>query len=115
MLYSCKLAFARCQWRPQTAAPSVTRRQTPIQSIWDDDHAGLTCADAAKASGTFITKISRMETGERGLYVDDVAALLGLYHVPANVESNSSTWSATAQIPTSGNSNHQTCPPSGAT
>jgi hypothetical protein len=24
-----------------------------------------------------------METGDRGLYVDDVAALLGLYHVPA--------------------------------
>jgi uncharacterized protein DUF5753/helix-turn-helix protein len=36
----------------------------------------------AKALGTSVTKISRMETGERGLYVDDVAALLGLYHVP---------------------------------
>jgi transcriptional regulator with XRE-family HTH domain len=45
--------------------------------------AGLTCADVARALGTSITKISRMETGERGLYVDDVAALLGLYHVPA--------------------------------
>lgn len=45
--------------------------------------AGLTCADVATALGTSITKISRMETGERGLYVDDVAALLGLYRVPA--------------------------------
>lgn len=45
--------------------------------------AGMTCADTAKAMGVSITKISRMETGERGLYVDEVAALLGLYRVPA--------------------------------
>jgi transcriptional regulator with XRE-family HTH domain len=45
--------------------------------------AGLTCADVARALGTSITKVSRMETGARGLYVDDVAAMLGLYHVPA--------------------------------
>jgi transcriptional regulator with XRE-family HTH domain len=44
--------------------------------------AGLTCADVAKALGTSTTKISRMETGDRGLYADDVAALLGLYRVP---------------------------------
>ncbi|HET9143007.1 helix-turn-helix transcriptional regulator [Actinophytocola sp.] len=44
--------------------------------------AGLTCADVARALGTSITKISRMETGERGLYADDVAAMLGLYRVP---------------------------------
>lgn len=44
--------------------------------------AGLTCAEAAAALGTSTTKISRMETGERGLYVDDVSALLGLYRVP---------------------------------
>ncbi|WP_326468195.1 helix-turn-helix transcriptional regulator, partial [Actinophytocola sp.] len=44
--------------------------------------AGLTCADVARALGTSITKISRMETGDRGLYPDDVAALLGLYRVP---------------------------------
>src|SRR5690349_4584689 len=45
--------------------------------------AGLTCAEVAAALGTSTTKISRMETGERGLYVDDVSALLGLYRVPA--------------------------------
>jgi transcriptional regulator with XRE-family HTH domain len=45
--------------------------------------AGLTCADVARALGTSIAKVSRMETGARGLYVDDVAAMLGLYHVPA--------------------------------
>ena len=47
--------------------------------------AGLTCADAAKALDVSITKISRMETGERGLYADEVAALLGLYRVPAKL------------------------------
>jgi hypothetical protein len=43
----------------------------------------MTCADVARALGTSVTKISRMETGERGLYVDDVSACLGLYRVPA--------------------------------
>jgi transcriptional regulator with XRE-family HTH domain len=46
-------------------------------------NAGMTCADTAEAMGVSVTKISRMETGERGLYVDEVAALLGLYRVPA--------------------------------
>jgi transcriptional regulator with XRE-family HTH domain len=46
--------------------------------------AGMTCAEVATALGTSITKISRMETGERGLYADDVSALLGLYRVPAS-------------------------------
>jgi transcriptional regulator with XRE-family HTH domain len=45
--------------------------------------AGLTCKEVAEALGMSITKVSRMETGARGLYVDDVAALLGLYRVPA--------------------------------
>jgi hypothetical protein len=31
------------------------------------------------------SKVSRMETGERGLYVDDVAAILGFLRVPAGI------------------------------
>lgn len=31
------------------------------------------------------SKVSRMETGERGLYVDDVAAILGFLQVPAEI------------------------------
>jgi transcriptional regulator with XRE-family HTH domain len=46
--------------------------------------AGLTCAEVAAELGVSVTKISRMETGERGLYPDDVSALLGRYKVPAN-------------------------------
>ncbi|HEX3778212.1 MAG TPA: helix-turn-helix transcriptional regulator [Pseudonocardiaceae bacterium] len=45
--------------------------------------AGLTCAQVAQAIGVSTTKISRMETGDRGMYVEDVATLLGLYRVPA--------------------------------
>lgn len=57
------------------------RVSTELRELRRD--AGLTCADVARALGTSITKISRMETGERGLYADDVAAMLGLYRVPA--------------------------------
>jgi DNA-binding XRE family transcriptional regulator len=45
--------------------------------------AGLTCAQVGQAIGVSTTKISRMETGDRGMYVEDVATLLGLYRVPA--------------------------------
>src|SRR2546421_4506621 len=65
--------------------PGVPVRQRRVSTELRElrKNAGLTCADVAKALGTSITKISRMETGDRGLYVDDVAALLGLYRVPA--------------------------------
>lgn len=43
----------------------------------------MTCADVAEALDVSVTKVSRMETGERGLFVDDVSAMLGLYRVPA--------------------------------
>jgi transcriptional regulator with XRE-family HTH domain len=64
--------------------PGVPVRQRRVSTELRElrKNVGLTCADVARALGTSITKISRMETGERGLYVDDVAALLGLYHVP---------------------------------
>ena len=64
--------------------PGVPVRQRRVSAELRElrKKAGLTCAEVATALGTSITKISRMETGERGLYVDDVAALLGLYRVP---------------------------------
>ncbi len=44
---------------------------------------GLSCKDVARALDWSESKVSRMETGERGLYVDDVAAVLGFLRVPA--------------------------------
>ena len=46
---------------------------------------GLSCKDVARALGWSESKVSRMETGERGLYVDDVAAVLGFLRVPAEI------------------------------
>src|SRR5882672_10931075 len=45
----------------------------------------LTCEQVATAMGVSIAKISRMETGIRGLYPDDVASLLGYYQAPAKL------------------------------
>jgi transcriptional regulator with XRE-family HTH domain len=45
----------------------------------------LSCNDVAKALGWSESKISRMETGERGLYADDVAAIMGFLQVPAKL------------------------------
>jgi transcriptional regulator with XRE-family HTH domain len=46
---------------------------------------GLSCKEVARALGWSESKVSRMETGERGLYVDDVAAILGFLRVPAEI------------------------------
>lgn len=46
---------------------------------------GMSCKEVAKALGWSESKVSRMETGERGLYADDVAAVLGLLRVPAEI------------------------------
>jgi transcriptional regulator with XRE-family HTH domain len=43
---------------------------------------GMTSSQAADALGCSASKLSRIETGSRGLHADDVAALLGLYRVP---------------------------------
>jgi transcriptional regulator with XRE-family HTH domain len=45
----------------------------------------LTCEQVARALGCSIAKISRMETGVRGLYPDDVAAVLGFLQAPASL------------------------------
>lgn len=46
------------------------------------EQAGMTAAQAAETLGMSASKISRIETGNRGLHVEDVAALLGLYRTP---------------------------------
>ncbi|MER7014142.1 helix-turn-helix transcriptional regulator [Saccharopolyspora sp. NPDC000359] len=45
--------------------------------------SGLPAEEVAGALGFSMSKLSRMEHGQRGLHADDVAALLGLYRVPA--------------------------------
>lgn len=44
---------------------------------------GLAAEEVARSLGMSMSKLSRMESGQRGLQPDDVAALLGLYRVPA--------------------------------
>ncbi|WP_433274904.1 helix-turn-helix domain-containing protein [Actinosynnema sp. CS-041913] len=43
---------------------------------------GLSCAEVASAVGCSESKISRMETANRGLYADEVAAILGFLQAP---------------------------------
>jgi len=43
---------------------------------------GLSCAEVAKTLGVSASKISRIETGNSGLQVEDVSALLDFYQVP---------------------------------
>ncbi|GAA4550964.1 helix-turn-helix domain-containing protein [Amycolatopsis samaneae] len=45
---------------------------------------GVTCLDVADALGCSESKISRVETGARGLYPDEVSAILGFLRVPAD-------------------------------
>ncbi|MFR9731809.1 helix-turn-helix domain-containing protein [Saccharopolyspora sp. MS10] len=45
--------------------------------------SGSTASEVARALGISPTKLSRMESAQRGLKSDDVAALLGFYRVPA--------------------------------
>lgn len=62
--------------------PSVRSRQVSalLRTLRED--LGLSGAEVAKALGMSPSKISRLETGARGLRVEDVAAMLGHYQVP---------------------------------
>lgn len=62
---------------------SVRQRRVSAELRALREKRGLSCREVAAALGCSESKISRMETGERGLYVDDVAAILGALHVPA--------------------------------
>src|SRR5690348_10315250 len=46
------------------------------------EQRGMSCAEVAKLLGVSASKISRIETGNSGMQVDEVAALLGFYRVP---------------------------------
>jgi transcriptional regulator with XRE-family HTH domain len=62
--------------------PSVRSRQVSLLLRTLREERGQSGAEVAKALGMSPSKISRLETGSRGLRVDDVAALLGHYKVP---------------------------------
>ncbi|GAA3360918.1 helix-turn-helix transcriptional regulator [Saccharopolyspora gregorii] len=65
-----------------SAVPVRTRR---VASRLRDlrRRSGLSAPEVSQALGISMSKISRMESGHRGLNTDDVAALLGLYRVPS--------------------------------
>lgn len=65
-----------------SAVPVRTRR---VASRLRDlrRRSGLSAPEVSQALGISMSKISRMESGHRGLNADDVAALLGLYRVPS--------------------------------
>lgn len=62
--------------------PSVRSRQVSALLRRLREDLGLSAAEVAKALGMSPSKISRIETGSRGLRSDDVAAMLGHYKVP---------------------------------
>jgi transcriptional regulator with XRE-family HTH domain len=61
---------------------SVRQRRVSAELRSLRERRELSCMAVAKALGCSESKISRMETGERGLYADDVAAILGFLQAP---------------------------------
>lgn len=62
---------------------SVRQRRVSAELRTLREKRGVSCRQVAAALDCSESKISRMETGERGLYADDVAAILGFLQVPA--------------------------------
>jgi transcriptional regulator with XRE-family HTH domain len=69
---------------PGNPHTSVRSRQVAAELRLLREQAGLSGAEVAKRMGMSPSKISRIETGNSGLQIEDVAALLGLYQVPAS-------------------------------
>jgi transcriptional regulator with XRE-family HTH domain len=69
---------------PGNPHTSVRSRQVAAELRALREQAGLSGAEVAKRMGMSPSKISRIETGNSGLQIEDVAALLGLYQVPAS-------------------------------
>jgi transcriptional regulator with XRE-family HTH domain len=69
---------------PGNPHTSVRSRQVAAELRTLREQAGLSGAEVAKRLGMSPSKISRIETGNSGLQIEDVAALLGLYQVPAS-------------------------------
>ncbi len=63
---------------------SVRSRQVAAELRALRERADLSGAEVARRLGMSPSKISRIETGNSGLQIEDVAALLGLYEVPAS-------------------------------
>ena len=68
---------------PGNPHTSVRSRQVAAELRVLREQAGLSGNEVAKRMGMSPSKISRIETGNSGLQIEDVAALLGLYQVPA--------------------------------
>lgn len=64
---------------------SIRQRRVSAELRTLREKQGLSCKDVAIALDCSESKISRMETGERGLYSDDVAAILGFLRAPTRV------------------------------
>jgi transcriptional regulator with XRE-family HTH domain len=64
---------------------SVRQRRVSRELRALREERGLSCKDVALALDCSESKISRMETGERGLYADDVAAVLGFLRAPGKL------------------------------
>lgn len=62
--------------------PTIRSRQVAAELRKLRIEAGLTTGEAGARLGVSQSKISRIETGALGLKRDEVAAMLGLYHVP---------------------------------
>ncbi|MGH3777695.1 MAG: Scr1 family TA system antitoxin-like transcriptional regulator [Pseudonocardiaceae bacterium] len=69
---------------PGNPHTSIRSRQAAAELRTLREQAGLSGAEVAKRLGMSPSKISRIETGISGLQIEDVAALLGLYQVPAS-------------------------------
>ena len=69
---------------PGNPHTSIRSRQVAAELRALREKAGLSGAEVAKRMGMSPSKISRIETGNSGLQIEDVAALLGLYQVPAS-------------------------------
>ncbi|TCP56832.1 transcriptional regulator with XRE-family HTH domain [Tamaricihabitans halophyticus] len=64
---------------------SIRQRRVSAELRRLREARGMSCEEVAHALGCSVSKISRMETGVRGLNVDDVATILGVLHVPAKL------------------------------
>lgn len=66
---------------PGNPHTSVRSRQVAAQLRELRERAELSCSEVAKTLGLSVSKVSRMETANSGMQVEDVAAMLGLYRV----------------------------------
>jgi transcriptional regulator with XRE-family HTH domain len=69
----------------QRKGVSVRQRRVSGELRSLREKRGLSCKEVANALGCSESKISRMETGDRGLYADDVAAVLGYLQAPSKL------------------------------